>query len=74
MKKFFLAKEDFINSRLDRWFRRNVFDIPQSLIEKNIRKGNIKVNNKKEKSSYKIQKNDQIVIRNVNYTSKFNNL
>ena len=26
MKKFFLAKEDFINSRLDRWFRRNVFD------------------------------------------------
>ena len=73
MKKFFLAKEDFINSRLDRWFRRNVFDIPQSLIEKNIRKGNIKVNNKKEKSSYKIQKNDQIVIRNINYTSKFNN-
>ena len=73
MKKFFLAKEDFINSRLDRWFRRNVFDIPQSLIEKNIRKGNIKVNNKKEKSSYKIQKNDQIVILNINYTSKFNN-
>ena len=49
MKKFFLIKDDFINSRLDRWFRRNVCEIPQSLIEKNIRKGNIKVNNKKKR-------------------------
>ena len=49
MKKFFLIKPDFINSRLDRWFRRNICDVPQSLIEKNIRKGNIKINNKKKK-------------------------
>ena len=56
MKKFFLVKEDFVNSRLDRWFRRNVCDIPQSLIEKNIRKGNIKVNKKKKKVLTKLKK------------------
>ena len=46
MKKSFLVTNDFINSRLDRWFRKNVCDVPQSLIEKNIRKGNIKINYK----------------------------
>ena len=37
-----------INSRLDRWFKKNICNVPQSLIEKSIRKGNIKINNKKE--------------------------
>ena len=55
MKKNFLVTSDFINSRLDRWFRKNVCDVPQSLIEKNIRKGNIKVNHKRKKSSYKLK-------------------
>ena len=58
MKSVFLVKEDFINSRLDRWFRKNVCEVPQSLIEKNIRKGNIKVNDTKQKSSYKLKKKD----------------
>ena len=49
MKKLFLISEEFVNSRLDRWFRKNVCELPQSLIEKNIRKKNIKVNNKKKK-------------------------
>ena len=49
MKKSLLIKEDYINSRLDRWFRKNVINVPQSLIEKHIRKGNIKINNKKKK-------------------------
>ena len=44
MKQIFLVKNDFVNSRLDKWFKKNVFDVPQSLIEKNIRKGNIKIN------------------------------
>ena len=68
MKKFFLIKPDFVNSRLDRWFRRNICDVPQSLIEKNIRKGNIKINNKRKKSSYKLQKDDQIIVYNINFT------
>jgi len=49
MKKIFSVKDEFVNSRLDRWFRRNVCEVPQSLIEKIIRKGNIKVNNKKKR-------------------------
>ena len=69
MKKIFSIDDDFINSRLDRWFRRIVCLIPQSLIEKNIRKGNIKVNYKKEKSSYKLKKKDQIIIRNINFSA-----
>ena len=67
MKKIYPITKDFINSRLDRWFRNNVCDVPQSLIEKNIRKGNIKVNYKKEKSSYKILKNDKIIVYNLNF-------
>ena len=51
MKKVFSVDTDFINSRFDKWFKKKVCDIPQSLIEKNLRKGNIKVNYKKKKSS-----------------------
>ena len=67
MKKTISVKDDFASSRLDRWFRKNVCDVPQSLIEKNIRKGNIKVNNKRKKSSYKLIKGDQILIGNINF-------
>ena len=49
MEKIFSVKNDFVNARLDKWFKRNVCEVPQSLIEKIIRKGNIKVNNKKKK-------------------------
>ena len=67
MKKTFIVVGDYVNSRLDRWIRRNICKIPQSLIEKIIRKGNIKVNNKKKKSSYKLQEYDQITIHNFNF-------
>ena len=49
MEKIFSVKDDFVNARLDKWFKRNVCKVPQSLIEKIIRKGKIKVNNKKKK-------------------------
>ena len=48
MKNLFSVNDDFVNSRLDSWFRKTVCEVPQALIEKNIRKGNIKVNHKKE--------------------------
>ena len=69
MEKIFSVKNDFVNARLDRWFKRNVCEAPQSLIEKIIRKGKVKVNNKKKKSSYKLQKNDQIFVYNFNFTT-----
>ena len=70
MKKIYTVNEDFINSRLDRWFKKNISFVPQSLIEKNIRKGNIKVNNKKTKSFYKLKKNDQIYLYNINFSNQ----
>ena len=48
--------DDFDNTRLDKWLRKEIIDIPQSLIEKLIRKNKIKVNGKKTKSSYRIKK------------------
>ena len=62
MKKIYSIKDDFINARLDRWFKKEVFNIPQSYIEKNLRKGKIKVNNKKTKSSYKLRKEDEVTV------------
>ena len=73
MKKIYSVNNDYINSRLDRWFRKNVYDVPQSLIEKNIRKGNIRINNKKKKSSYKLQENDKITLYNISFTSRLSN-
>ena len=67
MKKTFLLDQNYINTRLDKWFRLNICKVPQALIEKNIRKGKIKINNKKEKSSYKLQKNDSINLYNINF-------
>ena len=37
------------------------------MIEKNIRKGNIKVNNKRKKSSYKLKAKDIIFINNIDF-------
>jgi 23S rRNA pseudouridine955/2504/2580 synthase len=68
MNKTFIIKDDFTNTRVDRWFKRNVYDVPQSLIEKSLRKGKIKINNKKSKSSYKLQKNDLVHINDLNFT------
>jgi len=70
MKNIYSIKDVFVNMRLDKWIKKNISDIPQSLIEKNIRKGNIKVNNKKEKSSYKLKKNDQVILHNFSFLSQ----
>ena len=68
MQKTFIIHEDFVNSRIDRWFRKIISNLPQSLIEKNLRKGKIQVNNKRIKSSHKLKKNDLIFIDNLKFT------
>ena len=50
MKKTFHVEKSYDNCRIDRWVRNNFKKIPQSLLEKNLRKGKIKVNHKKVKS------------------------
>ena len=62
MKKTYSVEKTFSGMRIDRWIRNSIKKIPQGLIEKNLRKGSIKVNGKKIKSSYKIKENDQIIM------------
>lgn len=61
-KHIFKIEEDFENIRLDKWFKKKVKPLPQSLIERILRKGKILVNGKKAKSSYKIKIYDEIKI------------
>ncbi len=56
-----------IGLRIDKWIKSKIKKIPQSLIEKDLRKGKIKVNKKKVKSSYKLNKLDQIYLYNISY-------
>jgi len=58
---------DFNNMRIDRWIRNNLGKFPQSLIEKNLRNGKIKLNSKKVKSSHKVKTNDQIELFNFEF-------
>ena len=66
MDKIFLVKKDFINSRIDRWIKKNICHVPQSCIEKNLRNKSVTVNKLKVKSSYKLEINDKIYIKNFN--------
>ena len=67
MKKSYIVDSIYNNMRIDRWIRNNIEKIPQSLIEKNLRNGKIKINNKKVRSSFKIKSQDKIDIYNFNY-------
>ena len=65
MLKKFIVKEDYHNTRFDRWFRNNIHLAPQSLIEKLIRKKKIKVNKKKIKTSYRVKINDIVELYGI---------
>ena len=67
MKKTYIVDSTCNDMRIDRWIRHVLGKIPQSLIEKNLRAGKIKINKKKIKSSYKIAINDQINLYNINF-------
>tara|TARA_B100000686_G_C16751708_1_gene952929 strand:- start:695 stop:1570 length:876 start_codon:yes stop_codon:yes gene_type:complete len=58
--------------RIDRWFRNNIANIPQGLIEKNLRNGKIKLNRKKIKSSHKVKENDKIDLFSFNFKKTIN--
>ena len=67
MKKSYIVDSTYNDMRIDRWIRHHIGKIPQSLIEKNLRSGKIKLNKKKIKSSYKIQTNDKIDLFDINF-------
>ena len=59
------VKQDYHNSRFDRWFKANVIDLPQSLIQKILRLNKVKINRKKVKSSYRVQSGDIVEIYDI---------
>ena len=67
MNKSYTIKEIYSGMRIDRWIRNNVAFLPQSLIEKSLRKGKIKVNIKKVNSSYKLKTGDKIKFFNFTF-------
>ena len=68
MPKSYTVDDDYNESRLDKWFKQKIINLPHSLIEKIIRQNKIKVNKKKVKSSYRLQKGDLIDVFDI---SKF---
>ena len=70
MKKFFNVEKTYNDMRIDRWIRNNLGNFPQSLIEKNLRNGKIRLNKKKIKSSYKVKTNDQVETFGINFKEK----
>ncbi len=72
MNKSYIIKEVYSGMRIDRWIRNNIAFLPQSLIEKSLRKGKIKVNIKKVNSSYKLKKGDIIKFFNFNFENNKN--
>ena len=56
--------------RFDRWLRNKLGNLPQSLIEKSLRAGKIRINKKKIKSSFKVKVNDKVDLFNFNYKEK----
>jgi len=67
MNKRLIVGSECNNMRFDRWLRSKIGKIPQSLIEKTLRAGKIKINKKKIKSSFKIKTNDQVDFFNFNF-------
>ena len=73
MNKSFVVESTFVDMRLDRFLRNKLGNLPQSLIEKNLRNGKIKCNKKKVKSSFKLKLNDRIAVFNLNFQYKITN-
>jgi len=65
MPKTYTIDKDYQNSRFDKWFKANVINLPQSLIEKIIRLNKVKINRKKTKSSYRVQSGDLVEVYNI---------
>jgi len=68
MKKTYNVDETCNDMRIDRWIRNNIGNVPQGLIEKNLRNGKIKINNKKTKSYQKVKTNDVIDLFDFNFS------
>jgi len=71
MKKTICVDKAYNNMRIDRLLRSILGKLPQSLIEKSLRNGKIKLNNRKVKSSTKVKDRDTIDLFNFNFQKEF---
>ena len=65
MSQKYIVEKNYHDSRFDKWFKATVLDLPQSLIEKILRQNKVKVNRKKIKTSYRVQKGDSIEVYDI---------
>ena len=74
MKKSINVDKSFNDMRIDRFIRNHLGKIPQGLIEKSLRNGKFKLNQKKVKSSQKVKTGDKLNIYNLNFEEKIEQL
>ena len=65
MPKSYTVDDDYNDSRLDKWFKNEIINLPHSLLERILRQNKVKVNKKKTKSSYRLQTGDLIEIYDI---------
>ena len=61
----FIVNKNYNNSRFDKWFKEEVINLPNSLLQKLLRKNKVKINNKKIKSSFRLTAGDHVFIYNL---------
>lgn len=61
----FIVSKNYNKSRFDKWFKEEIINLPNALIQKLLRKNKIKVNNKKIKSSFRLTEGDNVSIFNL---------
>ncbi len=61
----FIVNKNYNKSRLDKWFKEEIINLPNSLIQRLLRKNKIKVNNKKIKSSFRLTEGDKVSVFNL---------
>ncbi|KJV68713.1 RluA family pseudouridine synthase [Candidatus Neoehrlichia procyonis] len=67
MNKYIVETEDTV--RLDKYIRKIISDVPQSLIEKLLRKGKILLNDKKVKANMRVKGGEVIYVSDVNHNA-----
>ncbi len=70
MNKSFIVDHSYDGIRIDKWIRNNLGKVPQGLIEKSLRTGKIKLNEKKIKSSTKLKMEDVINVYDLKFEQK----
>ena len=61
----FIVSKNHNKTRFDRWFKEEILNLPNSLIQRLLRKNKIKVNNKRVKTSFRLTNGDEVLVFNL---------